>query len=878
MNQDKQPFLVAEIGVNHDGHLERAAEMVRGAAEAGFDAVKFQYWIEDELLAADAPNAPYQGAGDQRELLRSLLLDIDELSELRKLAGDEGIEFGITADGTRALNGARALAPDFLKVGSGDADNPWLLDAVAKSKLPVVLSVGMSSDDDVLWMLETLRGATDVTVLHCVSAYPTPLEELNLCRMSRLSQMTDHPVGLSDHTIGVAAASAAVALDASMIEKHVTWSTTASGPDHAASLSLDTADRWVRDVRGVYEAVHLSKHSGAEEDNRRVVRKGLYSLHDLDQGAEIKLEDLVPLRPLLDGIPARERDNVIGRVLATSVEAGRASHGRTLSESISVELVRVGDPRFDLLLADDRPEPFCQPGYLRALWTGMGIEPVVVTTTGDEWRGSLVLLLRSVGSDGWIARTPDFGGPECEGGGNEARLMRSAVDGLLRSEGIISEVTLFSPWRTGAKDLLVAWQARPEKVVQLLWITDLPAVRAAMSSGRRYDLRRAERNLKCETRDFTPVAGRQFADHYADLMDRHNAEERFLLGPQYFDALAIQAGSSLVLTEATDGDSGASVLYLYDRSRAAYLHSVRWGSSTGATTLCNWRAFERLAELGVEEVNLGGGLTAKSDDPLLAFKQGFGGSPAELYLAARVYDPEAHERAVSSGSARPLPTCAVHSVSCWDKVFSSQDWGRWPDIDAVRAISTAAKARNCSLNVLEIGCGPGAELRYLGHEGHRAIGLDLSSIALGQARMRLDEEHTSASLVRGDAVVLPFSNERFDVVLDVEAFAHCPAGNFEMMWIEVARVLSHGGIFVSIGFSKDSSVHTGLVRKPSEDPQQASQHPLAGKGQVVFLDEERVRELARSAGFEQITVDHRAKTFNDGASTIEEFVSVARRT
>lgn len=289
----------------------------------------------------------------------------------------------------------------------------------------------------------------------------------------------------------------------------------------------------------------------------------------------------------------------------------------------------------------------------------MGIDPVVVTTTGDGWSGSLVLLLRSVGSDGWIARTPDFGGPECGGGGNNARLMRSAIDDLLRSEGIISEVTLFSPWRTGVKDVLAAWHASPEKLVQLLWITDLPAVRAAMSSGRRYDLRRAERHLQCETRDFTPAAARQFAEHYADLMERHGAEKRFRLDPKYFDALATQAGNSLVLAEATEDDSGASVLYLHDRSRAAYLHSVRWGASTGATTLCNWRAFERLADLGVEEVNLGGGLTAEPDDPLLAFKRGFGGLSAALHLAARVYDPEAHQRAVSSGLARPLPRCAV---------------------------------------------------------------------------------------------------------------------------------------------------------------------------------------------------------------------------
>ena len=217
-------------------------------------------------------------------------------------------------------------------------------------------------------------------------------------------------------------------------------------------------------------------------------------------------------------------------------------------------------------------------------------------------------------------------------------------------------------------------------------------------------------------------------------------------------------------------------------------------------------------------------------------------------------------------------------MSCWDKVFSSQDWGRWPDIDAVRAISNAAKARNGSLTVLEIGCGPGAQLWYLGHEGHRAIGLDISQIALTQARLRLEEEHTSASLVRGDSVALPFSNERFDVVLDVEAFAHCPTGNLEMMWVEAARVLNHGGIFVSIGFSNDSAVHTGLARTASNQSRQSPEHPLAGKGHVVFLNEERVRELARGAGFEYIIVDHRAKTFNDGASTIEEFVSVARRT
>jgi ubiquinone/menaquinone biosynthesis C-methylase UbiE len=216
-------------------------------------------------------------------------------------------------------------------------------------------------------------------------------------------------------------------------------------------------------------------------------------------------------------------------------------------------------------------------------------------------------------------------------------------------------------------------------------------------------------------------------------------------------------------------------------------------------------------------------------------------------------------------------------VSCWDDVFSAQEWGRWPDIDAVSAIAGTAKARKCSLSVLEIGCGPGAQLWYLGHEGHRAVGLDLSSIALDQARVRLGEEQTSASLVRGDAVTLPFSDGRFDVVLDVEAFAHCPSESLAKMWDEVARVLVREGIFVSIAFSNGSSEKTGFLGADPVTQLETSDHPLSGKGNVVYVDEESVRKLARGAGFQHVTVDRRTRTFSGGASTIEELVTVAGR-
>ena len=151
------PYLIAEIGVNHDGDTERALAMVRTAAAAGFDAVKFQYWIVDELLAAEAPNAAYQGQGDQRDLLAKLALDLDALRTLRTACRGLDLDFVCTADGVRAHADVMSLDPDALKVGSGDNDNPWLLEAVAASALPVYVSTGMSDAAEVVATLAPPR-------------------------------------------------------------------------------------------------------------------------------------------------------------------------------------------------------------------------------------------------------------------------------------------------------------------------------------------------------------------------------------------------------------------------------------------------------------------------------------------------------------------------------------------------------------------------------------------------------------------------------------------------------------------------------------------------------------------------------------------------
>jgi len=314
-------WLLAEIGVNHDGDEHRAAAMITACAEAGFDAVKFQYWIVEELLADEAPNAPYQGDGDQRELLERLRLDLDALRRLQRVATEAGIGFVVTPDGEQACADVVSLGPTALKIGSGDCDNPWLLDAAARCGLPVVLSLGMSDEAETDRILARLDAVAELAVLHCVSAYPTPLSDARLDRITLLARH-GRPVGLSDHTIGVAAPAAAVALGAGLIEKHVTWDVAAPGPDHAASLALAEAGDWVRTLRSLRTGLDAGRVSADEAANRPLVRKGLYAGRDLRPGEPLRPEDLRPLRPLLDGLAANDRDLVVGRRLRRAVAAG----------------------------------------------------------------------------------------------------------------------------------------------------------------------------------------------------------------------------------------------------------------------------------------------------------------------------------------------------------------------------------------------------------------------------------------------------------------------------------------------------------------------------------------------------------------------------
>ncbi len=242
--------IIAEIGVNHGGNLDTAHELICQAAKAGASAVKFQTF---ECTKLDPP-------GERREMLRKLQLSHADHHDLKKQADDWDIEFISTSFDVDSL---RFLVDDLkvktLKIASGNLDNVPLLEAAALSGCHVILSTGMATTDDIFRGGNRIfagTGGSSLTLLHCTSAYPTPLEAVNLNAMVKMAEVFGAcSVGLSDHTEGIAIALAAAALGAVVIEKHLTLDRTMPGPDHRVSLEPDQFAAMVRGIRDIEKAM-----------------------------------------------------------------------------------------------------------------------------------------------------------------------------------------------------------------------------------------------------------------------------------------------------------------------------------------------------------------------------------------------------------------------------------------------------------------------------------------------------------------------------------------------------------------------------------------------------------------------------------------------
>jgi N-acetylneuraminate synthase len=324
-------FVIAEAGVNHDGDLATALSLCEAARAAGADAVKFQTFRAEDLVVPGAPTAAYQkrqtGEDDQFGMLRKLELSHAQHERLRDHCAAIGIEFFSTPFSVEAVDMLVALGVRRMKLPSGELTHRALVERASASGLPLLLSTGMATMDEVRealgWAAQARGSLVGVAVLHCTSAYPAPDEALNLRAIATLHEVLGLPVGYSDHSTGIEAALAAVSLGATVVEKHLTLDRTRPGPDHAASLEPGEFAAMVRGIRRVSAMLGdgVKAPRPEEQDAARVARRSIVAAVDIPAGSALETSMLACRRPAT-GIAPGEWERVLGRTARAAIAAG----------------------------------------------------------------------------------------------------------------------------------------------------------------------------------------------------------------------------------------------------------------------------------------------------------------------------------------------------------------------------------------------------------------------------------------------------------------------------------------------------------------------------------------------------------------------------
>ena len=320
IGEEEPCFIIAEAGVNHNGSVELAKKLIDAAKDAGADAVKFQTFKAESVVVKDAQKAEYQkettGEGSQYEMIKKLELTEEDFRELADYAEKKDIMFLSSPFDKESVDLLHELDVPAFKVGSGEITNLPLLRYIAKKGKPIILSTGMSTLGEIEEALDVIRseGVEDIILLHCVSNYPARIEDVNLRAMGTLKQAFKLPVGFSDHTLGITAPIAAVALGACVIEKHFTLDRNLPGPDHKASLEPDELKEMVKDIREVEKALGngIKKPTKEEEKIKKVARRSIVAKVDISKGAIIT-EDMLDVKRPGTGIEPKYLKFIIGR-------------------------------------------------------------------------------------------------------------------------------------------------------------------------------------------------------------------------------------------------------------------------------------------------------------------------------------------------------------------------------------------------------------------------------------------------------------------------------------------------------------------------------------------------------------------------------------
>lgn len=336
---DYEPYVICELSGNHGGSIERALEMIEAAVETGADAIKIQTYTADTItIDHDGPDFQITGGLWDGRSLYDLYKEAQTPFEWHRPMFARARDLGVTLFSTpfdeSAVDLLAELEAPAYKIASFEAIDLPLIAHVASKGKPMIISTGMANHAEIGEAVATARdnGCNDVILLHCVSAYPTPLEEANVRTVPELAQTFDCVSGLSDHTPGTAASVAAVALGAAAIEKHFTLARSDGGPDAAFSLEPDEFTRLVGDCKGAWRALgQVNAGRSSSEQESLSFRRSLYVVADIGKGEEITNRNVRSIRPGF-GMPPKHLPAVLGHVASRDLKRGEALRPDMLSD------------------------------------------------------------------------------------------------------------------------------------------------------------------------------------------------------------------------------------------------------------------------------------------------------------------------------------------------------------------------------------------------------------------------------------------------------------------------------------------------------------------------------------------------------------------
>lgn len=317
---EKKVFIIAEAGDNHNGDYNLALQLVDKAVEAGADCVKFQTFVTENVISKFGQKAEYQKENtgseeSQFDMVKKLELSFEQFRSIQQYCKEKGIMFLSTPFDLESVDFLEEIGIPFWKIPSGEITNLPYLEKIASTGKDIILSTGMCTMDEIERALSVLRknGAGQITLLHCNTEYPTPMEDVNLHAMRKMEDVFQVPVGYSDHTAGIEVPIAAAALGASVIEKHFTLDKNMEGPDHKASLEPEELKQMVASIRNIEKAIGSGekKPSPSEKKNISIARKSIVAKRDIRKGEKLTEDNLSVKRPG-DGISPMRWYEIVG--------------------------------------------------------------------------------------------------------------------------------------------------------------------------------------------------------------------------------------------------------------------------------------------------------------------------------------------------------------------------------------------------------------------------------------------------------------------------------------------------------------------------------------------------------------------------------------